>query len=240
MSYSEIKKGEMIEAIVLAGGMGKRLQKVVADLPKPMAPVKGKPFLFYLFNWLRQYPVDKIILSVGYRYESIIEYFGKIFESVLIDYAVEEEPLGTGGAVLNSLKRIKGKHTLILNGDTWFPIDINKFLAFHTESKSEFSVALKKMKNFSRYGSVEMSSDTIVRFNEKKHCEEGYINGGIYLVSRDFFDSREYPRIFSLEKDVLVREAGKSELKGIVFDTPFIDIGIPEDYKRAESVIRIE
>jgi D-glycero-alpha-D-manno-heptose 1-phosphate guanylyltransferase len=230
----------MIEAIILAGGMGTRLQNTITDMPKPMAPVKGKPFLFYLFHWLRKYPIDKIILSVGYKSENIIEYFGRSFGCIPLDYAVEEEPLGTGGAILNSLKITGGCDILIMNGDTWFPININKFVAFHTENKSVFSVALKKLKDFSRYGSVELRGDTIIRFNEKKKCKEGLINGGIYLVSRSFFESRQYPKVFSLEEDVLIREAGTSVLKGIVFDDLFIDIGIPEDYRRAGSVIGYE
>jgi D-glycero-alpha-D-manno-heptose 1-phosphate guanylyltransferase len=230
----------MIEAIILAGGMGTRLQNVITDMPKPMAPVNGEPFLYYLFHWLRKYPIGKIIISVGYKSENIIEYFGYSFGCIPLDYAVEEEPLGTGGAILNSLKNAGGGNILILNGDTWFPINLNKFVDFHTENKSVFSLALKKMKNFSRYGSVELRGDTIIRFNEKKQRKEGLINGGIYLVSRSFFESRQYPQVFSLEKDVLFRESGTSVLKGIVFDDPFIDIGVPDDYRRAGSVIGYE
>jgi len=230
----------VIEAIILAGGMGTRLQEVVADVPKPMAPVRGKPFLFYILHWIRQFPIDKIILSVGYKSESIIEHFGYSFGTIPLNYAVEDKPLGTGGAVVNALSHTESDSILIINGDTWFPVDINSFLDFHIQSNAVFSVALKKMNNFSRYGSVELSGDTIVRFNAKKQCEEGLINGGIYLVKRSFFGSQRYPEVFSLEEDMLVTEAGKPVLKGMVFDTPFIDIGIPEDYGRAGSVIGYE
>ena len=115
-----------MDAIILAGGMGTRLKKVVSDIPKPMAPVAGKPFLYYIFDWLRKYPVEKIILSVGYKAESITEYFGNSVFDIPVEYVVEKNPLGTGGAVKFAFERTDGDDVLILNGDTWFPVDISK------------------------------------------------------------------------------------------------------------------
>ena len=228
----------MMEAIILAGGMGTRLQKIVTDVPKPMAPVNNKPFLFYLLRWISNFPVEKIILSTGYKSESIFDYFGNSFENIRLKYVKDEEPLGTGGAVIKALKSTRGKDILILNGDTWFPVNLNEFYSFHLKNNYIFSIALKRMKKISRYGSVEINGDTIVRFNEKKYCAEGLINGGIYLVNRQFFESRQLPDVFSLEKELLAEEAGTSVLKGMVFDVPFIDIGIPEDFRRAGSVMK--
>jgi D-glycero-alpha-D-manno-heptose 1-phosphate guanylyltransferase len=230
----------MMEAIILAGGMGTRLRKVVTDVPKPMAPVNDKPFLYYLLHWMNNFPVEKIILSTGYKSDSIFDYFGNSFENIRLIYVKDEEPLGTGGAVLKALKSTMGNNILILNGDTWFPIDLNEFYSFHIKNNHIFSIALKRMKKISRYGSVETDGDTIVRFNEKKYCAEGLINGGIYLVNRQFFESRQLPDVFSLEKELLAREAESSVLKGVVFDDPFIDIGVPEDYHRAGSVMKIK
>ena len=228
----------MMEAIILAGGMGTRLSKAIADIPKPMAPVNDKPFLFYLLNWIKNYPVERIILSTGYRAESIFEYFGSSFENIPLEYVTEEKPLGTGGAFIKALESIRGINILILNGDTWFPINLNEFYTFHLKNNNVFSIALKRMKKFSRYGSVECAGSTITGFNEKKQCEEGLINGGIYLVNRSFFKSRKFPEVFSLEKEILVKEAGTSVLKGVVFDDPFLDIGIPDDYHRAGSFMK--
>ncbi len=228
----------MKEAIILAGGMGTRLQKVVSDVPKAMAPVSGKPLLYHILKWLEKYSIKKVIVSAGFKADIIIKYFGDSFEGISLVYVVEEKPLGTGGAVRYALGQISGNKTLILNGDTWFPIDIDKFWSLHEETGSSFSIALKRMKDFSRYGSVECEGNTIVRFNEKKMCRDGFINGGIYLADRQFIGSKQLPEAFSLEKDLLEKEAGSGLIKCQVFDTPFIDIGIPEDYRKAQSVIK--
>jgi D-glycero-alpha-D-manno-heptose 1-phosphate guanylyltransferase len=227
-----------MEAIILAGGMGTRLRKAVPDIPKPMAPVNDKPFLFYLLKWITQYQVDKIILSIGYKPESFYEYFGNIFENTPVIYVTEERPLGTGGAVIKALTETTGNNILIINGDTWFPVDLNKFYTLHLKNNNQFTVALKRMKEFSRYGSVEIRGDTIIKFHEKKFCPGGFINGGLYLADRKYFESREFPEIFSLEEEILVKEAGKSLLKSVVFDDVFIDIGVPGDYKKVGNILK--
>jgi D-glycero-alpha-D-manno-heptose 1-phosphate guanylyltransferase len=227
-----------MEAIILAGGMGTRLREVITDVPKPMAPVNDKPFLYYLFKWIKQYPVDKLVLSVGYKSESIVKYFGNSVLNIPLEYVVEGKPLGTGGAVKYALQKTKGRNILILNGDTYFPIDLNKFFSFHNKRNSLFTVALKRMQNFDRYGTVECKRNTILKFNEKKFCKDGLINGGIYLIDRQFIESRKLPGEFSLEKEILEKEAGTSVLKGLVFDDLFIDIGIPDEYLRAEAVLK--
>lgn len=224
-----------MEVIILAGGMGTRLAKVVADVPKPMAPVNGRPFLYYIFQWLQKYPVERIIVSAGYKSEIIVKYFGESFINIPVEYAIEENPLGTGGALMFAFKKTKSKDILVINGDTWFPVDINNFYSFHTINKFLLTIALKQMKDFSRYGTVECVENTIVRFNEKKQCNKGLINGGIYLINRQFLESKQLPEVFSLEKDLLEKECGSSLLKCRIFDDPFIDIGIPDDYQKAGS-----
>jgi len=222
-----------MEAIILAGGMGTRLRETISDLPKPMAPVNGKPFLYYVLNWLKDYPVEKIILSIGYRAESIIDFFGESFCGIPLEYAVEKKLLGTGGAVRFAMQKIYGDNVLVLNGDTYFQVQLDRFFLFHTSKQNHFSMGLKSMEDFSRYGSVECSGDTVIRFNEKKFCKVGLINGGIYIINRVFFESLQLPEIFSMEAEVLEKQAGSSLLKCMIFDAPFIDIGIPDDYKRA-------
>jgi D-glycero-alpha-D-manno-heptose 1-phosphate guanylyltransferase len=176
-------------------------------------------------------------MSVGYKSEFILDHFGNSFLDIPIDYAIEEKPLGTGGAIMYALKKAKGDNVLITNGDTYFPLDLGRFFAFHSDNNNRFSVALKRMKDFSRYGSVGCKGNTITSFNEKKFCHDGLINGGIYLANRQYFESLLLPEVFSLEKDFLEREAGSLIIKGLVFDELFIDIGLPEDYLRASSVL---
>jgi D-glycero-alpha-D-manno-heptose 1-phosphate guanylyltransferase len=228
-----------MEAIILAGGMGSRLREVVADVPKPMAPVGGRPFLFYVLQWLEKYPVDKIIFSTGYKSEIISDFFGDSFNKIPVEYSVEVKPLGTGGAAKLALQKTTGQNILILNGDTYFPIDLNRFLSFHASNKNKFSIALKRMKDFSRYGSVECNDNAIIKFHEKMFVSDGLINGGIYLIDRNFIEWEQFPEVFSLEKDLFEKVASSSVLRCLVFDDMFIDIGIPEDYARAGSIMKI-
>jgi D-glycero-alpha-D-manno-heptose 1-phosphate guanylyltransferase len=214
------------------------LSEVVADVPKPMAPVNGKPFLYYIFQWLEKFFFERVIISTGYKSETIIKYFGKSFGSIPIKYVIENKPLGTGGALMFALPKTEVSDILVLNGDTWFPIELNSFYSTHIQNKNLMSVALKRMKDFSRYGSVECRNNTIVRFNEKKYCSEGLVNGGIYLINRKYLESKKLPEVFSLEKEILEKEAGSSDLKCKIYDDPFIDIGIPEDYHLAGSLLK--
>ncbi|NLA49179.1 MAG: D-mannose-1-phosphate guanyltransferase, partial [Bacteroidales bacterium] len=147
-----------------------------------------------------------------------------------------EKPLGTGGAVKYAFQNTEGNDVLVLNGDTWFPLDLCRLMAFHSSEDSLFTLALKRMFDFDRYGTVSLYGNTILKFNEKKSCDEGLINGGIYVINRKFLESWKVPEVFSLEKDILEKNAGKSTLKGMIFDEPFLDIGIPEDYAKAEDI----
>ena len=225
-----------MEVIILAGGKGTRLSGVVSDVAKPMAPVNGKPFLYYLFKWLKQYPVEKVILSTGYMSESIEDYFGRSFDGIPVEYVREEKPLGTGGAIMFALRKTKSDNILIINGDTYFPINIINLFSFHVTNHNLVSIALKQMQNFSRYGSVECEKDTILKFNEKKFCSDGLINGGIYVINKQYLESKQISGAFSLETEILEKEAGTSHIKGLVFGDLFIDIGIPEDYHRAQTL----
>lgn len=228
----------MREAVILAGGLGTRLREVVADVPKPMAPVNGKPFLHYVLTWLENSGISRAVISAGYKSEAIAGYFGNTFGKLNIVYAIEEKPLGTGGALRFALRHIDSDDLLILNGDTYFPVEIDDLYFSHEDLSSSFTIALKRMKNFSRYGSVECDDQTIIRFNEKKFCEDGFINGGVYLAGRRYLEENLPAGVSSLEKDFLEAEAAKGILKCMVFSSNFIDIGIPEDYRRAHSLLK--
>ena len=216
-----------MEAIVLAGGFGTRLKEVVSDVPKPMAPVNGKPFLEYLIKDLGEKGIRHIILAVGYKKKIIKEYFKNRYESIEITYSEELTPLGTGGAIKKALKLAKEEDVFIVNGDTFFDIDLKRMKEFHTENKSILTVTVKEMENFDRYGSLIIKGNKIIEFEEKKKKAKGKINGGIYLIKKDLLNRVEKEN-FSFEKEVL--EDKKIEKYSYESEGYFIDIGIPEDY----------
>lgn len=222
---------------MLAGGMGTRLRNVVSNVPKPMAPIGNKPFLEFLLQWVALYKVNSVILSTGYKAEMISNHFGDSYNNIPLIYAHEDEPLGTGGAILNALKYSKENNLVIINADTYFPVNLDELLNFHKSAKANLTIALKYMEKFDRYGTVDLDGDTIVSFNEKRYCEQGMINAGIYVVNKEFLLEKGLPAKFSFEKEVLEKEAGTKKLKGAVFAETFIDIGIPDDYNKAIELL---
>ena len=236
-----------MEVIILAGGLGTRLRSVVSEVPKCMAPVAGKPFLWYLLKYLTRFDVSRVVLSVGYLREVIFKWIDVVkgefpFE---FDYAIEEEPLGTGGGIKLAMDHIEGPEAVILNGDTFFDVDLNQLLVtHHSRFWAKISLALKPMKDFDRYGTVTIDGDgRVICFNEKQYCKEGVINGGIYVIKNDEKLYDGLPKKFSFETEVLQRECGKTgRIHGLVQDGFFIDIGVPEDYHRAslsEELIKV-
>lgn len=227
-----------MEVVILAGGFGRRLRTVLDNIPKPMAPVRNKPFLEYILIWLSRYNIRKAVLSVGYKYESIVSYFGNEFNKISLEYAIESEPLGTGGGILNALDKISDENFLIVNGDTFFPVDLNALLASHLLMNSNITVALKEMSNFDRYGAVDIDNENnIIQFHEKKYQKEGLINGGIYLLKKSFICELNLPFQFSFEKEVLEKHSKENKIKGMIFREGFLDIGIPEDYQKAAQIL---
>lgn len=226
------------EAIVLAGGLGTRLRKVVKDVPKPMADINGKPFLEYLLTFLSKQGIEKVILSVGYKYEVIKNYFGKFFLNIEILYSIETKPLGTGGGVKKSLSLVESDDIFIINGDTFFEVDLDMLFSFHKEKKAVLSIALKPLKCFSRYGSVEIDENgKIIGFKEKKYHDSGLINGGVYVLKKEVFKNLKFGEAFSFEKDFLEEYYIQYPFYGMAFQKYFIDIGIPEDYERFKKDI---
>ncbi len=224
------------DIIILAGGFGTRLQTVVKDVPKPMAPVDGKPFLEWLINYLSKISPNKIILSTGYKHEIIEAHFGKSYKNIPIVYSIETYPLGTGGAIKKALNLIETENCLVLNGDTFLQIDHLNFLNFHNKSNALFSMALKPMKNPARYGTVETDGDAIKKFNEKNpELSEGLINTGVYLMNKSIIKHFPEQEKFSFETDFMELKTGEIEMKSFITDDYFIDIGIPEDYKKAND-----
>ena len=221
-----------MEVIILAGGLGTRLRSVVTEVPKCMAPVAGKPFLGWLLEWLARYPVTRVILSVGYKREVIQEYVDARDWPFQTDYAIEDTPLGTGGGIRLALSHCTEDRVFVLNGDTFFNADLER-LVF----SAPITVALKPMRDFDRYGAVEMTGPLVTAFREKAPCREGLINGGVYAIDRSRLNLSALPEKFSFEKEVLEPLSLKGEVAGQVSDGYFIDIGIPEDYARAQREI---
>ena len=311
-----------MEVIVLAGGLGTRLRSVVKEIPKCLAPVNGRPFLGYLLDWLVSQEVNHVVFSVGYLREQVIDYVQSNQWSFTYDFAVEEEPLGTGGGIRLALGKCHESQVFVVNGDTFYPVDL-KSIPF----TFAITLALKPMKDFDRYGSVsvseynpqpvvgnyfsqdfaknqfpttstkpaqsdptsqppeknyfsgrypknqffsvstkptpsdpsslpsdenyfsqdfaknQFSSDStrpsllIREFKEKQYCSEGLINGGVYAIDRGRLELGSLPEKFSFEKEVLEPGAALGEVGGWVSDVYFIDIGIPEDYQKAQWAI---
>ena len=223
-------------AIILAGGFGTRLQTVVKDIPKPMAPIGNKPFLAYLIEYCSRQNIQHIILSTGHKHEVIENYFGSEYKNVSIAYSVEDEPLGTGGAILKAVQSSAEEEFFILNGDTFFSINFQKLYDEHSSKQPYLSMALKPMKNFDRYGAVITDEEgKIISFKEKAFYAEGNINGGIYILNKKLFEEAQLSGKFSFEKDLMEQYVSQIPLYGFPFDDYFIDIGIPEDYHRAQN-----
>lgn len=218
-----------MDAVILAGGFGTRLQQVVKDIPKPMAPVAGRPFLEYILDWLDSYNVGQVVLAVGYKKEIIMNHFGDLYNNVNIRYSIEDSPLGTGGAIKQALSMCQSKYSLVVNGDTYFTVNIRNMEKQFTEMNSDVLLAVKKLHNFTRYGTVEINSNNrITSFQEKGFCVEGYISGGVYILKHDILEGS--PDAFSIEKDFLEKNIFRLNIASFRSDTDFIDIGIPEDY----------
>ncbi len=228
---------KVTEAVFLAGGFGTRLQSVVKEVPKPMADINGKPFLHYLITFYAGQGINHIVLSTGYLHQVVSNYFGEFYQGVKISYAVEDHPLGTGGAIKKSLELTKTNHVFVANGDTMFLVDLTSIVKFHFEHKADFTLIAREVEDVSRYGSVILDEQSrIVGFEEKNNTAgKGFINGGVYLIDKSFLSSFEFPEKFSIEKDFFEKHYKAGAFYGKPCSNYFIDIGIPDEYKRAQT-----
>jgi len=224
-----------MQAIILAGGLGTRLRGVVPDLPKPLAPVGGRPFLAILLQQLCLRGFASVVLSVGYRHAMIREAFGTKFDGLAITYSVEATPLGTGGAIRLAARSCSEADVFILNGDSFAEVEYADMLARHRQAGALLSVCAVEVPDAVRYGRVLAESGRITGFMEKGVSGPGLINAGVYLMRRDLLETAALPDAFSFERDVLTARAG--ELRPLIYSSRgrFIDIGVPEDYKRAQT-----
>lgn len=222
----------MKECIIIAGGLGSRLGAIASEEPKCLIQILGKPFIEYLFDFLAREGIEHVILSLGYGAAKVSAWIEAKKLPFEISVLVEKEQLGTGGAIKNAISAVRGNFTFVMNGDTLFKIDTNAMLHLHDKKKADITIALKPMTNIERYGSVTMNGeDRIIRFKEKEPLGQGLINGGVYIINKLIFKDLDKD-VFSFEKEVL-EHTDDHKIFGYVDDSYFIDIGTPEDYKKA-------
>jgi len=226
-----------MEAIVLAGGFGKRLQSKVQNIPKPMAPINNRPFLDYLLDYLIKNKVKRVILSIYYQYQIIKNYYDYCYRNIDILHSIDTEELGTGGAIKDALLMADDDNVFIINGDTYFDVSLSSLIKEHVANDNDITLSIKPMKNFDRYGIVETDSNGQVLFlKEKQYRDYGKIDGGIYLVKRNIFKSIENQNQFSFN-DFIMRNLNNLRVGSLMCDEIFIDIGTPEDYDRAHLIL---
>jgi D-glycero-alpha-D-manno-heptose 1-phosphate guanylyltransferase len=230
------------EAIVLAGGLGTRLRSEIGEFPKPLAPINDEPFLTHVFKFLQKNGINKVVLSVGYKWELIKEVYGEQWRDIEIKYAVENERLGTGGAIKLAMKQIESEDFYVLNGDTLFDVNLLTLETFHFESNSQCTLALKDLYRVSRYGSVELlesakEASKVSKFEEKMYRERALINGGVYCINKSILSKFPASDVFSFESDYLEVNTSEKNIFAKLFNDYFIDIGVPEDYKAFEAKI---
>jgi D-glycero-alpha-D-manno-heptose 1-phosphate guanylyltransferase len=223
-----------MEAIVLAGGKGTRLAGHLDGRPKPMADIGGRPFLELLLERLASQGVRRIILSVGYLGDTIRRHFGDSYQGLDICYAVEETPLGTGGAIKNALQSATHSDVFVVNGDTFLKLDYRSMFAAHRAAATMFTMAVREVPDVARYGAIVTDAAGIIQvFGEKLAAGKGFINTGTYLLNRKLFEPFDLPETFSVESEFLAVHL--NAIRPLAFKTSgyFIDIGIPEDLAKA-------
>jgi len=225
-----------MEAIVLAGGLGTRLRQVVQDLPKPLAPVAGRPFLAIVLDHLSRQGFTSVVLSVGYKHEQVRAAFGDAFAGLSLRYAVEETPLGTGGAIRLATRRCEESEIFVMNGDTYLEVEFGAMRQAHRAARARLSVCTVQVPDVARYGAVVVEGSRIAGFAAGGSAGPGPINAGVYLMARDLLEGMGLPEAFSFERDVLAPKL--DELRPLAFAARgmFIDIGIPADYARAQQL----
>ncbi len=226
-----------MEAIVLAGGFGTRLRELVPDWPKPMAPVAGRPFLEILLGTLAHKGFGRVVLSLGFMAEKISGHFGSRYTGMELQYVVEDQPLGTGGAVRLALTRCTEDHVFVFNGDTYLDLEADA-VERQWRSRRHPIIVGRQVPDTARYGRLLTTEGRVTGFTEKGVSGPGLINAGCYVFARQQLDRFELNRAFSLEADYLAQEVSRSPFDVFVTAGQFIDIGIPEDYRLAQTLLR--
>ena len=226
----------MKEVIILAGGFGTRLKSLVLDKPKCLAEVNHKPFISYLIESLLKYNYDRLIFSLGYLKDDVIEYINEYYPNLNVIFSVEEKPLLTGGAIRLALENVTCDSVLILNADTYLGVNLDVLHNHHFNLNSDITITLKPMNKFDRYGSVKFDNQKkIYSFEEKKYIEFGYINCGYIYLKKEVLKNFPVNVPFSFEEDFIIKKINEININAFIDDSYFIDIGIPGDYLKANE-----
>lgn len=225
-----------MEAIVLAGGFGTRLRQVLPDLPKPMAPIAGRPFLEILLSMLLQKGFSRVIFSLGFMSEKIISHFGSRYQGIEIVYEVERQPLGTGGAIRAALARCESDHVFVFNGDTYMDLEVDA-IEYLWQSERHPLIVVREVSDTARFGKVEMRDGRIDALLEKGTYGPGLINAGCYVLPKTALDDFPLGQSFSIEAEFFVINLQRKRFNGFITRGRFIDIGVPDDYALAQTVL---
>ncbi len=224
------------EAIILAGGRGTRLRSLVRDVPKPLASVAGRPFLAWVLDHLAANGIRRVILATGYMSEKVEQAVGRKWQSMTVDYSVESKALGTGGAVRQAIGKLHGGNVHVLNGDTFLGYAPAAFADAVAQADASIGVALARVGDVSRYGAVECDRGRVKRFSEKGGSGPGHVNAGCYFLTPAALAALPTEDAFSFETEMLAPMTAKGLVFGYTETSRFIDIGVPEDYRRAQSL----
>jgi D-glycero-alpha-D-manno-heptose 1-phosphate guanylyltransferase len=224
----------MDSAIILVGGRGTRLGVLTEQTPKPLLPVAGRPFLFHVLDYLIRQQIKKVVLATGYLAGEFEQALGSGYRSLSLAYSYEAAPLGTGGAIALALASVGASDVFVLNGDTYFPVNLAELSKVHARRQASLSMVLRHIPDVSRYGHMTVAQDVVTAMHEKGSTGPGLINGGIYLINRAAFLADAPTGAFSLERDLLPRWIAGHAVACTVADNYFIDIGVPADLARAQ------
>jgi NDP-sugar pyrophosphorylase family protein len=237
-STSIIDPAQSITAVVLAGGLGTRLRSVVADKPKVLAEVSGKPFLEYVLDQIVPTGITQVVLCIGHLAEQIQAHFGTSYRGLSIKYSHERSLLGTAGALRYALEHVSTENLLVMNGDSYAEFSFDAFASFHFSKHADASILLTQVNDARRYGQVTLCDDNAISTFEEKGLgqENGWINAGIYLIHRNLIQALPLGHSLSLEREVFPTWLGKSFFGFQAKDAVFIDIGTPQSFAAAQGL----
>lgn len=228
-------------AVVLVGGQGARLKKLISDRPKPMADINGKPFLEFILVELAKRGVSRVVLATGFMSQHIQDYFGDGSNlGIELQYSVDPTPLGTGGAVKHATRFFDEDSFLVLNGDSFCAFELGAMMSLHQQQKALITMLVTHIEDASRFGAVLIDgSGKIVGFREKDQVAgKSIINAGIYLINKKALEYVPVNKNVSLERDVFPRLVADKKICGVVSRQAFIDIGTPESFLNASEFVK--
>jgi len=229
------------DIIILAGGLGTRLRSVVPDRPKVIAPINGRPFLDIIMEGLSEFSsIGRVILAVGHKAEQIIELYGQNKKYPFdIDFSVERDPLGTGGAIKKALSMTSTDDVIALNGDSFTEVSLKNLVGFHCSMNTMMTMVVVHVEDVSRFGKIVLNDiGRLVLYKEKHNTvEPGYINAGIYIFKRILFEKVPDKTKISFERD-LILQFMENGIYSFAVKGRFIDIGTPESYAASSNILK--